>query len=147
VEKQDTGSHSSYTPLDPRPTSRTPWTLPPEIPSRWWMRQSMRTTSNHGHPTLPRTFEPRHPIPYRTTLPHPMPWTAPKTLRTKSEKKSLVSEFLLQTNHVVIQNLLYRVSSTQTSILHPSKAHRICSVKMAGYSWGSKTFEIFLQLF
>jgi hypothetical protein len=77
--------------------------------------------SNQGMPTPP----PHH---------HTLPWTAPKSHR-KAKRKSPVLEVLLQTNHVVIQKPPVQTFYYRSSLLHPSKAHRICSVKMAGYSW------------
>jgi len=60
---------------------------------------------------------------------------------TKSEKKSPALEFLLQNKSCCYTKPPVQTSIT-SSLLHPSKAHRICSVKMAGYSW-EDFFEIF----
>jgi hypothetical protein len=104
VEKQDTGSilHIPH------------WTLVPfqgldgydpfETPSQWWTRQSMRTSSIQSQVTAEDI---RTKI-YRPTQHHTLPWTAPKTT-PKAKRKAIASEFRLQTNHVIIQNLLYRL--------------------------------------
>jgi hypothetical protein len=61
----------------------------------------MRTSSsNHGHVTAKDI---RTKI-YHSTKHHTLPWTAPK-----AKRKALASEFRLQSNHVIIQNLLYRL--------------------------------------
>jgi hypothetical protein len=102
VEKQDTGSILHTTPLDSCPISRTPWTRPVETPSQWWTRQSVKTSSNQGQVTAEDI---------RTKIYHTAPilhLAVDGTKTTpKAKRKALTSEFL-QTNHVVIQNLLYR---------------------------------------
>jgi len=68
---------------------------------------------------------------------------------TKSEKKSPALEFLLQNKSCCYTKPPVQTSIT-SSLLHPSKAHRICSVKMAGYSWEDfflKYFTVILIIF
>jgi hypothetical protein len=115
-------------------------TLPLQTPSQWWTRQSMRiSSSNQGHVTAKDI---RTKI-YLSTTYHTLPWTAPKPYQKRKESPCLG---ISSSN----KSCRYTKPPVQTfitsSLLHPSKAHRICSVKMAGYPW-KDLFEIFLQLF
>jgi hypothetical protein len=73
--------------------------------------------------------------------------TAPYHTAVDGTKTTPKSEKALSWNFFFKQiMLLYKTSCTDfdyiSSLLHPSKAHRICSVKMAGY-FLRKTLEIF----
>jgi hypothetical protein len=90
-----------------------------------------------------RTFEPRHTTPHHTTH---LAVDGPKTT-SKSEKKSTPALEFFSSN----KSCRY-TKPVQTFYiylrfypLHPSKAHGICSVKMAGYL-GKKILK-YLQLF
>ena len=80
--------------------------------------------------------------PHRTTI-TPCRGRHQKSHQKQKEKPCL--GFFLQTYRVVIQGPPVQ-TLLQSSILPPSKAHRICSVKMAGYSW-ERSFGKILQLF
>lgn len=87
----------------------------------------MKTSSNQGHVTAKDTrTQIHHNAPH-----HTLPWTAPKPHQKRKEK-------LLPWNFFNQILSLHKNSCTDfitSSLLYPSKAHRICSVKMAGYPW------------
>jgi hypothetical protein len=84
----------------------------------------MRTSSNQGHVTAKDI---RTQI-YHTAPHHTLPWTAPKAKR-KAPCLGISSTKSCRYTKPPVQTFI------TFSLLHPSKAHRICSVKMAGYSW------------
>lgn len=112
-----------------------------EMPSRWYVPQTMRTSSNHGHASACTSYgnsnqgTPQHINPYRGR--------PQKPYEKRKEKHHVLEFFSSNKSCCYTKPVQIFYIHLRFYLLHLSKAHRISSVKMAGYFWGKKILKYY----